>query len=230
MAGNSQVSVLVPVKALRLAKQRLAPVLTASERQRLAAVMLEDVIEACLAARAFLDVTLVTSDPDVIATAHRLGVVAIEEGAVNGVNAAIRTGLCNMPSPVAGIVILPSDVPSVTAAALKRAAEWCSRENTVVLVPASRDGGTNLLACSPAGLVEPSFGADSFARHCASARRLGIEPMRSLPGQPDLDLDHPEDLRSFIAMQTATRTHSLLMDWALTERLEAVAVSAASHA
>ena len=76
----------------------------------------------------------------------------------------------------------------------------------------------------------PSFGADSFARHCASARRLGIEPMRSLPGQPDLDLDHPEDLRSFIAMQTATRTHSLLMDWALTERLEAVAVSAASHA
>jgi 2-phospho-L-lactate guanylyltransferase len=229
MAGNSQVSVLVPVKTLRLAKQRLAPVLTASERQRLAAVMLEDVIEACLAARAFLDVALVTSDPVVMAMARRRGVVAIEEGTVNGVNAAIRTGLRNMPSPVAGIVILPADVPHVSAAALECAAKCCSRENTVVLIAASRDGGTNLLACSPADLVEPSFGADSFVRHRASARRIGIEPIQSLPGQPDLDLDYPEDLRSFITMRTATRTHSLLMDWALPERLEAV-VGVASHA
>jgi 2-phospho-L-lactate guanylyltransferase len=188
--------------------------------------MLEDVIEACLAARVFRDIALVTNDPDVIATAHRLGVAAIEEGAADGLNAAIRTGLRNMPSSAAGIVILPSDVPYVTAASLEQVAECCSRENAVVLVRASRDGGTNLLACSPAGLVEPSFGADSFARHRASARRMGIEPILSLPGQPDLDLDLPEDLQSFIAMQTATRTHGLLMGWALKERLEAVAVSA----
>lgn len=226
MAGNSEVSVLVPVKALRLAKQRLAPVLTASERQQLAAVMLEDVIEACLAAGAFLDVALVTGDPEVIAMARRMGVTMIEEDAANGLNAAIRTGIRKMPSPAVGIVILPADVPYVTATALQRVAECCSRENTIVLVRASRDGGTNLVACSPPGLVEPRFGIDSFARHCASARQIGIEPILSLPGQPELDLDLPEDLQSFIAMQTPTRTHRLLMGWALPERLEAVAVSA----
>lgn len=230
MAGNSQVSVLVPVKPLHLAKQRLAPVLTPSERRQLAAAMLEDVIEACLAAGAFLDVALVTSDPAVIAIARRLDIAAIEEDAVNGVNAAIRTGRSNLPSPAAGIVVLPGDVPSVTAAALRRVAALCSTENTVVLIAASRDGGTNLLACSPLDLVEPSFGADSFARHRASARRLGIEPIQSLPGQPDLDLDHPEDLQSFIAMRTATHTHALLMDWAVPERLGTVLAGAVLHA
>jgi 2-phospho-L-lactate/phosphoenolpyruvate guanylyltransferase len=230
MARSSQVSVLVPVKALRLAKRRLAPALAASERQRLATVMLEDVLEACLTAGTFLDIAVVTSDPDVVATAHHMGVAAIDEGPMGGLNAAIRTGLRRMPSPVGGIVILPTDVPYVTAATLRQTVEFCSRENSVVLVRASRDGGTNLLACSPAGLVEPSFGPGSFARHDAGARRIGIEPIQSLPGQPDLDLDQPEDLRSFIAMKTATRTHRLLMDWDLPDRLEAVAIGAGSYA
>lgn len=229
MDGSRQVSVLLPVKALHLAKQRLAPLLTASERQQLAAVMLEDVVEACLAADVFRDITVVTNDPDVIAMTDRLRIAAIEQDTTDGLNAAIRTGLRRMPSD-SGIVILPADVPSVTATALRHVAEHCAAKNTFVLARAKRDGGTNLLACSQAGLVEPSFGPDSFARHCASARRIGIEPIQTFPEEPDLDLDYPEDLRSFIAMKTTTRTHGLLMEWNVPARLDAVAARVRSLA
>ena len=65
-------------------------------------------------------------------------------------------------------------------------------QTPVVLTPALRDGGTNILGLSPADLIAPAFGPDSFARHCALARDLhpAVIPLEGA----GRDIDVPADL------------------------------------
>ncbi len=65
--------ILVPVKNLANAKQRLAPVLEQSVRTELAQAMLRDVLEALLG----YEVSLVTSDPLAVELASEHGFTVI---------------------------------------------------------------------------------------------------------------------------------------------------------
>jgi 2-phospho-L-lactate guanylyltransferase len=63
---------------------------------------------------------------------------------------------------------------------------------SVVLTPAARDGGTNILGLSPPNVITPAFGPNSFARHCALARDLtsAVIPLEGA----GRDIDVPADL------------------------------------
>ncbi|MGH8459067.1 MAG: 2-phospho-L-lactate guanylyltransferase, partial [Nevskiales bacterium] len=65
--------ILVPIKNLEGAKQRLSPVLEAEERRALAAAMMEDVLETLASWKARPPVAVVTSDTQALALAHRYG-------------------------------------------------------------------------------------------------------------------------------------------------------------
>jgi 2-phospho-L-lactate guanylyltransferase len=121
------------------------------------------------------------------------------------------------------VIVVPADLPHVTAAWLDVAARLCS-ERAMVLVPASRDGGTNLLACAPPDLVETRFGPGSFQRHLREAASAGVEARLPSLGRLDLDLDCPDDIRAFLDLPTTTRTRRVLIDLDLRTRLEPGAV------
>jgi 2-phospho-L-lactate guanylyltransferase len=210
---------VVPVKALPAAKQRLAPLLDGSERQRLARAMFEDMLDACMTAGSLTGTVIVTIDDDVERIAKTAGACLVRESHEGGTNAAIQAGVRAITGRATGVIVVPADIPHVTAASLDAVARCCRIKPALVLVPASRDGGTNLLACTPPDLIEMRFGPCSFARHMEEAAQVGVEPLLPSLGRLDLDLDRPEDIEAFLDLPTNTRTKRLLLDFGVPARL-----------
>lgn len=167
---------LVPVKRFGRAKSRLAPVLDRTERAALAKAMLADVLEAVTCASGFSGALLVTEDGEAVAIGAGFGAVAIGDPSEAGVNAAVAHGLGRLArSGARSAVIIPADVPFLALSELARVTD-ALRDASVVIAPAARDGGTNLLAMSPPDLMPTAYGTGSFERHVAIARERGVEP------------------------------------------------------
>ncbi|WEK49614.1 MAG: 2-phospho-L-lactate guanylyltransferase [Candidatus Kaistia colombiensis] len=202
---------VVPVKCLQQAKQRLAPVLDATERAGLARAMAEDVLRAVVAVDALAGVLVVTADPTVVALAREIGVRVIVDESDQGYNAAVEHAARYLIHAGArGILILPADVPSVTPADIVALLDAHGSGPAVTLVAAEADGGSNALACSPVDTIPFGFGEGSFARHHGAARACGIVPM--LPSLPNLarDIDRPDDLAAFMQSPAPTRARAFL--------------------
>lgn len=201
---------IVPVKPFDGAKARLAAVLSASGRRRLAKAMLQDVLDALVATTELAGILVVTHDEAAARLAQNLGAEVIDDVSGCGTNAAVAQGLQFLDSRGRrGALVVPGDVPLMTTDDLREILAY-ARACPVVLVPAMRDGGTNLLLTQPPGLLPPCFGRDSFARHVAAARALGIEPCILHPEGIGLDIDNPDDVAALIAHPSSTRTHDVL--------------------
>jgi 2-phospho-L-lactate guanylyltransferase len=209
---RASVRAIVPVKPFHLAKRRLAPILGGAERARLARLMFEDVLDVLTASRGMLaGVVVLTADVGAAEIARCRGAVVIAEGAPSGLSAAIEQAIgCLSAAPGDGMFVVPADLPHLTAAAIEQIVRQLDVPEAVALVPALEDGGTNLLACRPAGVMHPHFGPQSFARHVEAARRAGITPTILEMSDLGRDIDRPADLETFMSLDTATRTHAFL--------------------
>ncbi len=181
-----EIHAIVPVKELRQAKRRLAPVLDAHERQALSLSMLGDVLMA-LSRSPVCRITVISRD----AAAHQVAIAhgaAIVVDRASDLNAALRQAVADLPARTA-VLVAPSDLPLLRPDDVLMAAETSG----VVIVPA-HDGGTNLLLVTSAQEWTFLFGPDSCARHCEEARRRGL-PVRfvRLP-HLERDIDEPDDL------------------------------------
>jgi 2-phospho-L-lactate guanylyltransferase len=199
------VAALIPVKNTSRAKQRLAPVLTTTERAGLARAMLRDVLHAVTHARAIDQIFVVAENDEVADICAEYDVSILQEPANRGYNHAVAAGVSAL-SPFQGdlsAVILPSDIPLLTAWEVDRLA--AGAQGRLVRVAPSRDGmGTNGLFLSPANAIPSHFGIDSARRHHSVARQHGI-PSESvaLPGL-SFDIDTPKDLQDFRALRSDT--------------------------
>jgi 2-phospho-L-lactate guanylyltransferase len=203
---------VVPVKPFSMAKLRLATVLTDAERARLARVMFEDVLDALVASRHLLaGLIVLTSDCDAAAIAHTRGAFVVAEREPAGINEALARAVDHLAGePDAGLLVVPADLPHVSAAAVEEVLGCLGPSHAVALVPAIADGGTNMLACRPPGVIPTCFGPRSFEAHRRAAQRAGAA--LSVLAWPDLgrDIDRPQDLEAFLRLGTATRTHAFL--------------------
>lgn len=219
--SGARLPVIIPIKALELAKQRLSAVLSAAERRQLVMAMLEDVLDVLAQVAGLGPVLVVTRDPDVAALASDKGAEVVEEPAdSDGLNGAVRLGLCRETVLEAGqALILPGDVPLATAGELAALVASAGRRQRprVTLVPARDCGGTNAMLLAPPGVIDPSFGRDSFIRHLASAvaRRVDVETLQ-LPGL-GVDVDTPADLQRLLRERRGSRRYEFLRDRVLDE-------------
>lgn len=180
-------AVLVPVKMLGAAKHRLAAVLPASDRRRLALAMLADVLRA---AEGFPLRLAVTADPDAEAVGLALGFRLVGDPG-GGLNAAVAAGTAAATAAgAASLLVLPADVPLATPDDLDALLRLPS---AVVVVP-SLDGGTNALLLRPPTAIEARFGPGSAAAHLAAARAAGLTAAEVRPASLALDVDGPGDL------------------------------------
>lgn len=185
---------IIPVKTFAQAKQRLALVLSAKERARLAEAMLCDVLEQVSVLPLLAGIMVITADPLAAQIAGSFGARPIADLFERGVNQAVALGFDTVRSTECPVAVIAADVPFATPADIAGALSRLEHD-PVVLTPAESDGGTNLLALREAGLIWPSFGEDSFARHREQARalNLGCSVFRA-PGLGH-DIDRPGDLR-----------------------------------
>ncbi len=176
--------VLVPVKAFQRAKVRLAPALDPAARVELARSMATTVV----AAAGPLPVWVVCDDDEVAAWAATVGAEVCWRPGL-GLNAAVRSGVDHLAAAGVGHAI-------VAHADLPHADDLASLAGPpgVTLVPDRRDDGTNVIVLPTTVGFTFAYGAQSFARHLAEARRTGL-PVR-VERRPRLgwDVDEPADL------------------------------------
>jgi 2-phospho-L-lactate guanylyltransferase len=186
--------ILIPVKNLASAKQRLASVLPQSDRTELAQTMLKDVLEAVSEGSAD-DVALVTSDQFAIELANRFQFEVIRDYSNISETDAIEmaTQVCETRG-IQTTLVLPGDIPLIEATEVKAIYE-CAPELGCVLVPSRDKRGSNAVLRRPASLFPLHFGNDSFMPHFTLAIATNSScVVLSLPGIA-LDIDTPEDLQ-----------------------------------
>lgn len=202
----------VPVKEFTGAKQRLSALLTAAQRETLAATMLEDVLTALAAAKRLGGIMVNTVDPRAADLALRYGARVVTESARDGHTGAVNGMGRLLAAEGHAMLTMPGDIPLVTPDEVDAVVAARQPAPSFTIAPARDELGSNAVLCDPPSSVPLRFGDDSYFPHLAAARRVGIEPtIVPLPGI-GLDIDHPDDLRAFqrAAPGRATRTLALL--------------------
>jgi 2-phospho-L-lactate guanylyltransferase len=204
---GDEVWAVVPVKRLSAAKSRLRDALGPATRIALSRAMLEDVLGALGAASGLAGIRLVSADPEVAAIGRRHGAQTVMDREEAGTSAAATQGIAALPEGWGGVVILPADIPFVTAQEIERVLAALPLHG-VVLAPAIRDGGTNLLAMRSAARIPLCFGEASFERHRAAA----VEPAVMVLAGAGRDIDVEADLHAVTPRDAVTATTRLLRD------------------
>jgi 2-phospho-L-lactate guanylyltransferase len=219
--ANSGLWVVMPVKDLANAKERLAGVLSPEERRALFRAMLEDVLSTLAASPGLAGILLVSRDPEAQQLADRYGARVIMEETNRGHTAASSLGARTLTKKgAAGMLQLPADIPLVTPADIEALLRVHGPTPAVTIAPSRDQRGSNAVACSPPDFLPLRFGENSFFPHLERARALGIEPrIVERPGLA-LDIDTPADLAAFLAIPSHTRAYTYLAASGIAERLE----------
>lgn len=210
--------ILVPVKNLSSAKQRLASILDQASRTALAQAMLADVVGTLRSWQNRPAVALVTSDPFATELARLYQFEVIPDRENPGETGAIEmaTRICEKRG-LDSTLVLPADIPLVQSWELEEILRHAPEQGSV-LVPAADGRGTNAAFRRPANLFPLRFGNDSFKPHHAAARATA-KPciVLHLPGIA-VDIDNPADLQDLISRPGETRAQRLVREWDLTAR------------
>ncbi len=220
-------ALLLPIKDLRRAKQRLAPLLNPEERFALAQAMLADTIRAVRGVRRADKIFVVTNYIPAMEAAEANGWELLrEEQQISesvSVDAASRhCAECGVTS----LLRLPLDVPLVHANDIDELLEIGCAAPALVIVP-SRDGtGTNAILRTPPALFPSHFGTGSFAKHCGEAERAGAQILVRRNTRLETDVDDEADLRALAREDLrGTETGAWFERSGLMKRLMAPAIS-----
>jgi len=213
--------ILVPVKNLGRAKQRLAEMLDEAARSELARAMLLDVLEALGSWRQGADqpieseIAVVTSDPFALQLASEFRFEIIRDDTNPGETGAIEmaTQVC-VSRGIRNTLVIPADIPLIAEWELAEIFAKAPKEGSL-LVPAADGRGTNAAFRCPADLFALRFGNDSFKPHLAAAQSTGKNCIvLSLPGIA-LDVDRPDDLQQLVLAAGDGYAQRLARQWDL---------------
>jgi 2-phospho-L-lactate/phosphoenolpyruvate guanylyltransferase len=204
--------ILVPVKNLEQAKQRLSSVLNSDERIALAQAMCEDVLQALASWENRPQVAVVTNDAFArdLAKSFNFEVIADDN---SGETSAIEmaTAFCRERGAESTLVV-PADIPLIDSLELQQIVDNAPPRGAV-LVPDAAGRGTNAAWRAPADLFPLRFGNDSFLPHLAAAKATGLPcVVLELPGIAR-DVDRPEDLVELAAAGGERRSQKLVRSW-----------------
>lgn len=188
VAAHFATAVIIPIKSFDNAKERLASVLNAADRHKLAMYTASRVIAAASPFAIFI----VCDDDEVVQFARQHGAVAINQQG-SGLNNAAQEGLnAARGDGFSWAIIAHSDLPLATH--FDHLLED-SMPNTRVALVADRAGdGTNVLVIATDCEFEFHYGPGSFQAHCQEVNRRGYELRIIEDIALAVDIDTPEDL------------------------------------
>lgn len=200
--------VLLPLRAPGSGLTRLAAVLDADERARLASAMLADVV-AALRAAGLEKLVAVTAGVAAAEAAEALDLEVHPEDESDraGLDGALAGALAARPAAGAAAVVMP-DLPRLTAEDVT----GLLRPVTPVVVAPTADGGTGALLRRPPGVIPTAYGPRSGTRHRRLARDAGVDvAVVHSPGFAH-DLDTVSDLRALVGARVGAHTATVVDD------------------
>ncbi|MGO8983650.1 MAG: 2-phospho-L-lactate guanylyltransferase [Terriglobales bacterium] len=209
--------ILVPIKNLSDAKQRLSSLLSPERRVELAQAMCEDVLQTLARWQERPPVTVVTCDSFARDLAARFNFEVVADDN-SGETSAIEmaTAACRARG-AASTLVVPADIPLIDCRELQKIADHAPAGGAV-LVPDAAGRGTNAAWRAPGDLFPLRFGNDSFLPHLAAAKATGLPCIvLKLPGIAR-DVDRPEDLYELADAAGERRSQKLVRSWKLASR------------
>ena len=214
-------ALLLPIKDLRNAKQRLAGVLTPEERFALAHAMLADTIRAVRGVQHAGKIFVVTNYEPAMQAARENGweILREEKQISESVSVDAASRQCEERG-ITGVLRLPLDLPLVQSGDIDELLVTECSAPALVIVP-SRDGtGTNAIFRTPPTLFPSHFGNGSFAKHCGEAERVRARVLRRRNVRLEMDVDDESDLRAVLQHDlSGTQTGAWLRDSGLLKKL-----------
>jgi len=215
-------ALLLPIKDLRQAKQRLAPLLNPEERFALAQAMLDDTIRVVRGVRRADGIFVVTNYAPAMQAAQENGweLLREEQQISESVSVDAASRQC-AERGATSLLRLPLDVPLVQSSDIDELLAVECTAPALVIVP-SRDGtGTNAILRTPPALFPSHFGTGSFAKHCAEAQRAGAQIVIRRNRRLEMDVDDEADLRTLAGQDLrGTETGAWLQRSGWLERLK----------
>ena len=209
---------LVPVKKLSETKKRLSPILNAEERRAFALAMLLDVLRAISASSADKTV-LIGSDTDVKRLSLNWNADFLSDTGEE-LNQVLQYATdWSVHRGAEAVLVLPADVPLVTAEDIDQVTSFCSDRPSVAVSP-SRGEGTNALMRNPPRVMPTYFGPESFKRHLHEASKLGIRASIYKSASLSLDIDIPRDLKLLLKLGDGTKSQRFLESNDIRKRFE----------
>ena len=200
--------VIVPVKDLSKAKERLSSLLSQNDRTDLAYAMLEDVLSALKGSKLADRKFIVTLDTKAIEIAQSLGIEVIPETEQNGESASV-----DYASQVAknmgatSVLVIPGDAPLITSDDIDFVLGKEKAGPSIIFVPARDEFGTNAILRKPPDAIKSMFGDDSFNKHKNEADNKNIPYESYENSRIGLDIDRPEDLKELVSQKSDTKTY-----------------------
>jgi 2-phospho-L-lactate guanylyltransferase len=188
-------AILLPVKDLTNAKQRLAGVLTPKERFELAHAMLADTARAVSGVNQAERIFVVTNYAPVVRLAAENGwEVLWEDRQISESHSVDAASRACAERGITRLLRLPLDIPLVKSRDIDALLEIECPSNAVVLVPSQDGTGTNAILRCPPTLFPSHFGHGSFAKHRAEAERRGAQIIVCRNARLEIDVDSGDDL------------------------------------
>lgn len=215
-------ALLLPIKNLSSAKQRLAGVLTPDERLGLAQAMLADTICAVRGVKRADQIFVITDYEPAMESATKYGWEILREERQISESASVdcASRLCAKRG-VTSLLRLPIDLPLVRPSDIDELLATECAAPAVVMAP-SRDGtGTNAILRTPPALFPSHFGPNSFARHRREAEHAGARIIIKRNARLEMDVDDQSDLRALLRHDlTKTETGKWLEERGLAARFK----------
>ncbi|HLE27805.1 MAG TPA: 2-phospho-L-lactate guanylyltransferase [Anaerolineales bacterium] len=191
---------IVPVKPFLRSKSRLARVLSPQERAGLSREFLGHALDVLAQVPAITQTLVISRDSEALALAREYRAYTVTESGAPDLNQALRRATEAARGLGAdAVLILPTDLPFLSASDVQQLIADEGAEPTVVIAPDRRESGTNALFVRPPGWMDYAFGRGSFRRHLDLAAKAGAQVrLCRLPGAA-LDVDVPEDLAVYQA-------------------------------
>jgi 2-phospho-L-lactate/phosphoenolpyruvate guanylyltransferase len=205
-------ALLLPVKDLRNAKQRLVGFFTPQERFELAHAMLADTFRAVRTVQLADKILVVTNYEPAARVAAKNGWEVLHEEHQISESASVdfASRWC-ADNDITTALRIPLDVPLIQASDIDELLAINSAAAALIIVP-SRDGtGTNAILRTPPTLFPSHFGNGSFAKHCAEASHVGAQILIRRNPRLEMDVDDESDLRALAQCDlTGTETGAWL--------------------
>lgn len=197
--------IIVPVKKFADAKTRLASVLPAADRAKVAELLAETVLRQLARVRGLRRVIVASSEPSLVGVASELNFdIFPDDPSIPGLNAAIGKAVRQAVSSGARDVgVVFSDLPLFSAdefeKVVRRHLEGAARQVTLVR---DRFGiGTNVRLCRPGDLLPPLYGRNSAGEYQRAAAACGVELRIVESDRLSHDLDQPADIGAILDLQ-----------------------------
>jgi len=192
-------ALLLPIKDLRNAKQRLAGLLSPEQRFGLAQAMLADTVRAVRRLQAADRIFVATNYEPAMQAARENGWEVLREEQQTSESASVDAAsqLCEKRG-VTALLRLPLDLPLVQAQDIDELLAVECAAPGMIIVP-SRDGtGTNALLRTPPTLFQSRFGNGSFAKHLAEGEKASARVLVRRNARLEMDVDDEGDLRALL--------------------------------